>query len=56
MELDWEDIVIHKRAVLADPSDLMEDWLWLAPKDAEPMLPTACGDLFLRQSDGSIEE
>ena len=41
MELSWEEIVIDKRAVLADADDLLEAWLWLAPKDAEPMLPTA---------------
>jgi hypothetical protein len=54
MELGWEDIAIDKRAVMADAADLMEEWLWLAPKDAEPMLPTACGDVFLRCPDGSI--
>jgi hypothetical protein len=54
VELGWDDIVIDKRAVMADASDLMEEWLWLAPADAEPMLPTACGDLFLRRPDGSI--
>jgi hypothetical protein len=54
MELSWEDIVIDKRAVMANPEDLLADWLWLAPPDAEPMLPTACGDLFLQSPDGSI--
>lgn len=54
MELGWDDIVIDKRAVRADAADLMAEWLWLAPADAEPMLPTACGDLFLRRPDGSI--
>jgi hypothetical protein len=54
MQPAWKDVVIDKRAVKADPADLMEEWLWLAPKDAEPMLPTACGDLFLRCFDGSI--
>jgi hypothetical protein len=55
MELDWKDVVIDKRAVMADPEDLLADWLWLLPQDAEPMLPTACGDLFLRLPDGSIQ-
>jgi len=54
MELGWKDIVIDKSAVMADPEDLLSEWLWLAPKDAEPMLPTACGDLFLRLPDGSV--
>jgi hypothetical protein len=54
MELEWNDIIVDKRAVMADPEDLLAEWLWLAPKDAEPILPTACGDLFLRCADGSI--
>lgn len=54
MELGWEEVVIDKSAVMADPEDLLSEWLWLAPRDAEPMLPTACGDLFLRSRDGSI--
>jgi hypothetical protein len=54
MELDWDDIVIDKRAVMADPDDLLREWLWLIPKDAEPMLPTVCGDLFLRCPDGAV--
>jgi hypothetical protein len=54
MELGWDDIVVDKSAVRADAADLVEDWLWLIPKDAEPMLPTACGDLFLRLPDGGI--
>src|SRR5436305_217388 len=54
MELDWEDLLIDKRAVEAEPAALLEEWLWLAPKDAEVILPTACGDLFLRLPDGAI--
>ncbi len=54
MEIRWEDVVIEKRTVRADAADLVKEWLWLVPKDAEVMLPTACGDLFLRLPDGSI--
>jgi hypothetical protein len=54
LRLGWEDLVIDKRAVHAGATDVVEEWLWLVSKDAEPMLPTACGDLFLRLPDGSI--
>jgi T6SS immunity protein Tdi1, C-terminal len=54
MELGWDDIVIDQRAVGTDPGLLTKEWLWLAPDDAEPILPTACGDLFLRRADGRI--
>jgi len=54
MELKWDDVVIDKRAVQANAADLIEEWLWLVPRDADPMLPTACGDVFLRLSDGGI--
>ena len=54
MELTWDDIVIDKRDVRANAPDLMKNWLWLVPAGAEPMLPTACGDVFLRLADGGI--
>lgn len=54
MELGWADLVIDKCGVRANAAGLMTEWLWLAPQDAEPMLPTACGDVFLRRVDGSI--
>lgn len=54
MDLGWDDIVIDKRAIRADASDLLAEWLWLAPTDFELMLPTASGDLFLRRPDGGI--
>lgn len=54
MELDWDDLVVDKSAVKATAEALLEEWLWLIPDDADPMLPTACGDMFLRLSDGSI--
>lgn len=54
MELRWDDIVVDKAQVQADAADLMAEWLWLAPRDAELMLPTACGDLFLRLPDGRV--
>jgi len=54
MELGWDDITVDKWAEVADPADLIADWLWLVPEDAEPMLATACGDLFLQRSDGRI--
>ena len=54
MQLDWEQVVIDKRAVMADDSSLLEEWRWLIPNDSEAMLPTACGDVFLHLPDGSI--
>ena len=54
MEIVWGDMAMDKRAVQADAAGLVEDWRWLVPEDAEVMLPTACGDLFLRLPDGSI--
>jgi hypothetical protein len=54
MELDFSDLVIDKSAVTTTPDKLVEEWLWLMPEGAEPLLPTACGDLFLRCTDGSV--
>lgn len=54
MGLGWDELAIDKSAVDADAGELMEEWLWLAPADAEPMLSTACGDVFLRLPDGVV--
>jgi|WetSurMetagenome_2_1015567.scaffolds.fasta_scaffold85809_2 hypothetical protein len=54
MKLVWADIVIDKQAVKEDPATLTRRWLWLVPEDGMPILPTACGDLFLQFPDGSV--
>jgi hypothetical protein len=40
---------------LADAaSEALEEWRWLVPATAQPMLLTVLGDLFLQTSDGAI--
>src|ERR1700760_1305759 len=55
MDLEWNDLVIDKAVIDEYGSRLIQDLLWLIPKNVYPMLGTACGDLFLEQvDDGSI--
>ena len=54
MKTSLQDVVVDKSAVMAEPCDLIADWLWLVPDSVEIMLPTACGDLFLMGHDGGI--
>lgn len=54
MDLAWEDLVIEKGVLDKGRGSLFEDWKWLIPLNANPILLTACGDAFFEHTTSEI--
>ena len=52
MSIAWSDITVSLDGLTAD--DLLADWRWLIDFDAQPLVLTAMGDLFLLDSAGAV--
>jgi len=51
MKITWNDLKIDFDHI--DKNILIEDWTWLVD-DAEPILITSLGDMFLKENSGEI--
>ncbi len=52
MQLTFEDLLAPVEDL--GEGDALQSWRWLADEDAQPLLLTALGDLFLIKSDGKV--